>query len=76
MLKKSLLILTLAFGASLAVGCLLAPTTALAQQAKVGKKVGDPLAAALDAGKKGQYAQALSRLKAADEVSGKTALSS
>ncbi len=73
MLKKSLLIISLALGASLAVGSLLAPTTALAQQAKVSKKVGDPLAAALEAGKKGQYAQALSKLKTADEVSGKTA---
>ena len=73
MLKKSLLIISLALGASLAVGSLLAPTTALAQQAKVSKKVGDPLAAALDAGKKGQYAQALSKLKTADDVAGKTA---
>jgi|CXWL01.1.fsa_nt_gi tetratricopeptide (TPR) repeat protein len=73
MLKKSLLIISLAVGASLAAGSLLAPTPAFAQQAKVSKKVGDPLAAALDAGKKGQYAQALAKLKAADAVPGKTA---
>lgn len=73
MLKKSLLIISLAVGASLAAGSLLAPTTAYAEQAKVSKKVGDPLAAALDAGKKGQYAQALAKLKAADAVPGKTA---
>jgi tetratricopeptide (TPR) repeat protein len=73
MLKKSLLIISLALSASLAVASLLIPATALAQQAKVSKKVGDPLAAALEAGKKGQYAQALSKLKAAEEVSGKTA---
>lgn len=73
MLKKSLLIISLAVAASLTVGGLLAPTPALAQQAKVSKKVGDPLAEALALGKKGQYAQALTKLKAADAVSGKTA---
>jgi len=73
MLKKSLLIISLATGASLAAGSLLAPTPACAEQAKVGKKVGEPLAAALEAGKKGQYPQALAKLKEADAVSGKTA---
>jgi tetratricopeptide (TPR) repeat protein len=73
MLKKSLLIISLATGASLAAVSLLAPTPARAEQAKVGKKVGEPLAAALEAGKKGQYAQALAKLKVADAVSGKTA---
>jgi len=73
MLKRSLLIITLAAGASLVAGGLLAPTPALAQQAKVSKKVGEPLAAALAAGKNGQYPLALAKLKAADEVSGKTA---
>jgi len=73
MLKKSLLIISLATGASLAAASLLAPTLALAEQAKVGKKVGEPLAAALEAGKKGQYPQALAKLKEADAVSGKTA---
>ena len=73
MLKKSLLIVTLAVAASLTVGGLLAPTAAFAQQAKVSKKVGDPLAEALALGKKGQYAQALTKLKAADAVAGKTA---
>ena len=73
MLRKSLLIITLALAASLTVGGLLAPTPALAQQAKVSKKVGDPLAEALALGKKGQYAQALTKLKAADAVPGKTA---
>ncbi len=73
MLKKSLLIISLATGASLAAGSLLAPTPACAEQTKVGKKVGEPLAAALEAGKKGQFAQALAKLKEADAVSGKTA---
>ena len=73
MLKKSLLVVSLAVAASLAAGGLLAPTPALAQQAKVSKKVGDPLGEALALGKKGQYAQALTKLKAADAVSGKTA---
>jgi len=72
MLKKSLLVISLAIAASLSVGGLLAPAPALAQ-AKVSKKVGDPLAEALALGKKGQYAQALTKLKAADAVSGKTA---
>ena len=49
MLKKSLLIISLAVAASLTVGGLLAPTPAFAQQAKVSKKVGDPLAEALAA---------------------------
>ena len=73
MLKKSLLILTLAVGPSLAMVTLLGPATAYAQQAKVGKKVGEPLAAALEAGKKGQYSEALAKLKVADAVAGKTA---
>lgn len=73
MLKKSLLIISLAVAASLTVGGLMAPTAAFAQQAKVSKKVGDPLGEALAAAKKGQYAQALNKLKAADAVSGKTA---
>lgn len=73
MLKKSLLIISLALAASLSVGGLLAPATALAQQAKVSKKVGEPLEAALAAAKKGQYSQALAKLKQADAVSGKTA---
>ncbi|MBL8200825.1 MAG: hypothetical protein JNK40_07625 [Chromatiales bacterium] len=73
MRKKSLLIVFLAVAASLAVGGLVAPAPAFAQQAKVGKKVGDPLAEALALGKKGQYPQALARLKAADAVAGKTA---
>ncbi|MEQ1802264.1 MAG: hypothetical protein ABL989_10105 [Gammaproteobacteria bacterium] len=73
MLKKSLLIITLALAASLSVGGLLAPTAAFAQQAKVSKKVGDPLGEALALGKKGQYGPALAKLKAADAVSGKTA---
>jgi tetratricopeptide (TPR) repeat protein len=73
MLKKSLLIISLAVAASLTVGGLLAPTPALAQQAKVSKKVGDPLGEALAAAKKGQHAQALNKLKTADAVSGKTA---
>ena len=73
MLKKSLLIISLAVAASLTVGGLLAPTPALAQQAKVSKKVGEPLAEALALGKKGQYGPALTKLKAADAVSGKTA---
>ncbi len=72
MLRKYLLIVALAVAASLTVGGLLAPTPSFAQ-AKVSKKVGDPLEAALAAGKKGQYAQALASLKAADAVSGKTA---
>jgi len=73
MLKKSLLILSLAMVSSLAVVTVLAPAPAYAQQAKVGKKVGEPLAAALEAGKKGQYSEALAKLKVADAVSGKTA---
>lgn len=73
MLKKSLLIISLAVAASLTAGGLMAPTAAFAQQAKVSKKVGDPLAEALALGKKGQYAQALTKLKAADAVAGKTA---
>ncbi|MCK7472984.1 MAG: hypothetical protein MZV49_04865 [Rhodopseudomonas palustris] len=73
MLKKSLLIISLAVAASLAAGSLSAPTAAFAQQAKVSKKVGDPLAEALALAKKGQYAQALTKLKAADAVAGKTA---
>jgi len=73
MLKKSLLILSLAVVASVATITLLAPAPAYAQQAKVGKKVGEPLAAALEAGKKGQYSEALAKLKVADAVSGKTA---
>ncbi len=73
MLKKSLLIVSLAVISSLAMVTLLAPAPAYAQQAKVGKKVGEPLAAALEAGKKGQYSEALAKLKVADAVSGKTA---
>jgi len=73
MLKKSLLILYLAMVSSLAMVTVLAPAPAYAQQAKVGKKVGEPLAAALEAGKKGQYSEALAKLKVADAVSGKTA---
>ena len=73
MLKKSLLLITLAVGASLAAGSLLLPAAAHAEQGKVSKKVGEPLAAALDAGKKGQYPQALAKLKQADAVPGKTA---
>ncbi|GEM_PF-1399534 len=73
MLKKSLLILSLAMVSSLATVTVLAPAPAYAQQAKVGKKVGEPLAAALEAGKKGQYSEALAKLKVADAVSGKTA---
>ncbi|MSR10106.1 MAG: hypothetical protein EXR82_11415 [Gammaproteobacteria bacterium] len=73
MLKKSLLIVSLAVVSSLAMVTLLAPAPAYAQQAKVGKKVGEPLAAALEAGKKGQYSEALAKLKVADGVSGKTA---
>ena len=72
MLKNALLIIALAVGASLAAGSLLAPTPAFAAPAKVGKKVGEPLAAALEAGKKGQFAEALAKLKTADAVSGKT----
>ena len=72
MLKKSLLIISVALSAGLAVGSLLVPASAFAQQAKVSKKVGDPLAAALEAGKRGQYPQALSKLRTADDVSGKT----
>ncbi len=73
MLKKSLLIVSLAVVSSLAMVTLLAPAPAYAQQAKVGKKVGEPLAAALEAGKKGQYSEALAKLKVADAVAGKTA---
>jgi tetratricopeptide (TPR) repeat protein len=73
MLKKTLLIITLVLGAGLTVGGLLTPTSAFAQQAKLSKKVGDPLAAALAAGKKGQYSQALASLKQADAVPGKSA---
>ena len=73
MLKNSLLILSLAVGASMAAGSLLAPSSAFAAQEKVGKKVGEPLAAALEAGKKGQYSEALAKLKAADAVPNKTA---
>lgn len=72
MLKKFLLTIALAVGASLTVGSLLMPAPALAQ-AKVSKQVGDPLSAALEDGKKGRYSQALASLKAADSVSGKTA---
>jgi tetratricopeptide (TPR) repeat protein len=72
MLKNSLLIIYLAVGASLAVGGLLAPATAVAQQAKVSTKVGEPLKAALDAANKGQYPQALAKLKEAEAAPGKT----
>ena len=73
MLKNTLFIISLAVSASLAVGSLLAPASAFAEQAKVSKKVGEPLAAALEAGKKGQFTEALAKLKTADAVSGKTA---
>ncbi|MEO7386370.1 MAG: hypothetical protein ABIX37_05500 [Gammaproteobacteria bacterium] len=73
MLKKSLLIISLALAASMFVGGLLAPTPAFAQKAELSKKVGDPLKAAIAAGNKGQYAPALANLKAADAVAGKTA---
>ncbi len=73
MLKKFMLAVSLSLAASLTVGGLVAPSPALAQQAKVSKKVGDPLAEALALGKKGQYAPALAKLKVADGVAGKTA---
>jgi hypothetical protein len=74
MLKKPLLIVTLAVGACAGVaGTLLMPPVAHAEAAKVSKKVGEPLAAALDAAKKGQFSQALAKLKQADAVAGKTA---
>lgn len=73
MLKTLLVAVSLALGASLAAGGLLVPVAAHAEAAKVSKKVGDPLNAALEAGKKGRYAEALDKLKAADAVSGKTA---
>lgn len=72
MLKQSVLMISLVFGATLLAGGTLAPTVAVAQ-AKVSQKVGKPLQEALDAANKGQYAQALSRLKAADAVGGKSA---
>lgn len=74
MLKKPLLILTVAIGACAGLaGSLALVPAAHAQAAKVSKKVGEPLAAALDAAKKGQYAQALAKLKQAEAVPGKTA---
>lgn len=72
MLKNSLLIISLALSAILAAGSLLAPTTAFAQT-KVSSKVGEPLKAALDAGNRGQYPQALAKLKEAEAAPGKTA---
>ncbi len=72
MLKNSLLIISLGLSACLATGGLLAPTAAIAQQAKVSSKVGEPLKAALDAGTKGQYSQALAKLKEAEAAPGKT----
>lgn len=73
MLKNFLLIISLAVGASLAIGNLLMPTSAFAADS-VSKKVGDPLAAAIAAANKGQYSQALASAKTADAVSGKSAL--
>jgi tetratricopeptide (TPR) repeat protein len=73
MLKKSLLIVHVAVAACILAAGNLATSPAFAQQAKVSKKVGDPLAEALALGKKGQYGPALAKLKQADAVSGKTA---
>ncbi|MDP2325501.1 MAG: hypothetical protein Q8N51_15945, partial [Gammaproteobacteria bacterium] len=69
MLKNFLLIISLAAGASLTIGSLVAPIPALAADS-VSKKVGDPLEAAIKAADKGQFSQALASAKAADAVSG------
>jgi len=71
MLKNVLLIFTLATGASLAVGGMLAPTDGFAADS-VSKKVGDPLEAAIAAANKGKYSEALASVKQADAVSGKS----
>lgn len=74
MLKKPLLIAILAIGACAGLaGSLALVPVARAETAKVSKKVGEPLAAALEAAKKGQYPQALAKLKQAEAVPGKTA---
>ncbi len=73
MLKTVLFAVSVAVGACLVTGGLLAPMPAHAQQTKVSKKVGDPLNAGLEAAKKGQLAEALAQLKIADAVAGKTA---
>lgn len=73
MLKIFLLIISLAAGAGLTIGSLLAPIPAFAADS-VSKKVGDPLEAAIQAANKGQYPQALASAKAADAVPGKSAL--
>ena len=73
MLKNFLLIILLAASASLPIGGLLVPIPAFAADS-VSKKVGDPLEAAIKAANKGQYSQALASAKAADAVSGKSAL--
>jgi tetratricopeptide (TPR) repeat protein len=72
MLKNLLLMISLAAGASLCAGGLLAPTTAVAQ-ATVGKKVGDALEDAIKEANKGRYSQALASVKTANSVSGKSA---
>jgi len=72
MLKNVLLIVSLATGASLAVGGMLAPTDGFAADS-VSKKVGDPLEAAIAAANKGKYSEALASVKQADAVSGKSA---
>ena len=72
MLKNVLLIFSLAAGAGLAVGGLLAPVEVLAADS-VSKKVGDPLEAAIAAANKGKYSEALANVKKADAISGKSA---
>ncbi|MEZ5564803.1 MAG: hypothetical protein R3F24_04475 [Gammaproteobacteria bacterium] len=73
MLKNFLFAISVAAGASLLTGGLLAPTPAYAQKSEISKKVGDPLNAGLEAAKKGRVTEALEKLKTADSASGKTA---
>ncbi len=74
-MKNRLSTATLALAASLlAGGLVLAPSSqAVAQQGKLSTAVGTPLKEALDLGNKGQYAQALAKLKAAEAAPNKSA---
>lgn len=73
MLKKPLLTVLVTLVGSFAGIGLLTPTQVLATpQGKVSKSVGDPLAAALAAVKKGEYQPALAKLKIAESVAGKS----
>lgn len=75
MLKKFLMTLCLAASVGMALsGSLLITSVAQADEAKVGSQVGKLLQDALNASKQKKNAEALTKLKAADAVSGKSGI--